>query len=963
MKGASAKSRIALGQACLLVSLLLVASYAGLFPDRNGAIREGRTALAEAIAANTSAFISQADLSRLEADLKLVVERNADILSAAVRRQSDGSVMMIGDHERHWSKLEGEFSTDSQLIVPIWTGDKKWGQVELRFRPLVASGWLRVVTDPLAQFIGFIALSSFAVFYFYLGKMLKQLDPSQAIPGRVRSALDTMAEGLLVLDNKEHIVLANEAFASIVGKTPDELLGQRASAFPWAKSNDESGSEEVYPWVTALQEGTPQKNVLIRLQEDDAKQSTFLVNCSPVLGDGNKAGGVLISFDDVTLLEEKEAELRKSKDEAEAANRAKSEFLANMSHEIRTPMNAILGFTEILKRGYGKNERDVKKYLSTISSSGTHLLGLINDILDLSKVEAGHLEVERIGCAPHKIVQETMQVLVAKAQEKGLRLAFEPDGPIPETIVSDPARIRQIITNLVGNAIKFTERGQVTVVTRLLEVGQESLLAIDVIDTGIGMAKEKLDAVFNPFEQADSSITRRFGGTGLGLAISRKFAQLLGGDITVRSELGKGSAFTATLATGSLEGVRLLQPDEVLITDQEANAAVQLRWEFPSARVLVVDDGNENRELVTLVLEEAGLHVEGAENGQVAVDKACAEAFDVILMDVQMPVMDGYTATGLLRQRGMTTPIIALTAHAMKGYEQKCLDAGFSGYMTKPVDIDGLMKLLADLLGGQCVEHVESETLPLKPVEVEPQLSGGSTVAGPPIVSRLPASNPRFRPLIERFVRRLDEQLERMFSARRSGNYNDLADLAHWLKGAGGTVGFDVFTEPAKNLEQVAKARREDQIDEILEELTQLVKRIVVDDRTHVPQTPPVKSEMNLSEPSPAVVSRLHATNPRIQSIIHKFIVRMGEQLQAMERAREQGDFEELANLAHWLKGAGGTVGFDALTGPAQDLEQFAKQRQEEQITETMAVLRDLANRIEVPETRTVSRATASAAP
>ncbi len=236
------------------------------------------------------------------------------------------------------------------------------------------------------------------------------------------------------------------------------------------------------------------------------------------------------------------------------------------------------------------------------------------------------MEVERIACEPHLVIREVVKVLQARAREKGVALAFEAATPLPAKIQSDPGRLRQIVTNLVGNAIKFTERGGVRVVARVTGTRSAPQLAIDVIDTGIGIPADKLDKLFEPFVQADTSITRQFGGTGLGLVISRHFARALGGDIVVTSEAGKGSTFTVTIDTGPLAGVRMLDPAEAARVEEEVAVDAQARWEFPARRMLVVDDGPENRELVTLVLAEAGLAVEEAENGQIAVDMAARTA-------------------------------------------------------------------------------------------------------------------------------------------------------------------------------------------------------------------------------------------------------------------------------------------------------------------------------------------------
>ena len=540
MKIFNTRVYIALGLASLMATLVLCASMLGLIPDRAGAVREGRAALAETLAADATSLIAQQELARLEAILRFVVKRNPDVLSAAMRT-ADGVVLVaVGDHEPHWIPMQQVHSTESQIQVPILAAGQRWGQLELRYRPITPAGLAGYIRNPLVQLIAFMVATGFVAYYFYLGRVLSHLDPSRAIPGRVRAALDTLTEGLLIIDRKQNIVLANEAFAKLLGKTPEKLIGSQAGRLEWLAADGTPLPRQSHPWTATLARGAVESNGMINLRDADLNLHTFIVNCAPVLGGGASPAGVLISLDDVTQLEENKVELGKAKERAEAANQAKSDFLANMSHDIRTPMNAILGFTELLKRGYGRNETDARKYLETIHSSGKHLLELINDILDLSKIEAGHLDVERIACSPYLIAREVVNVLGVKAREKGIALTFAVRGKIPETIDSDPTCLRRIVTNLVGNAVKFTERGGVGVVLHFSEQGSKPLIAIDVTDSGIGIAADKIDNMFDPFTQADSSVTRKFGGTGLGLTISRRFARALGGDIVVTSEYGKG---------------------------------------------------------------------------------------------------------------------------------------------------------------------------------------------------------------------------------------------------------------------------------------------------------------------------------------------------------------------------------------------------------------------------------------
>ncbi|MGH1373414.1 MAG: response regulator [Cellvibrionaceae bacterium] len=957
----STKARLAIGMAGIVVSIVLVSGMLGLIPNERSLVLEGRAGVAEAIAVNSSVFITQSDLWRMENNLRVQVERQDQLLSAGIRRE-DGRLMVdVGnEHANHWAQAATESNQDSQLYVPIWQGDKRWGQVELRFTPYLPSGIMGYLLDPFLQLLMIVMWGSFIFFYFYLGKMLKQLDPSQAIPDRVKSAFDTMAEGLLVLDAKQNIVLANDAFATLMGVDAEKVIGSKVNRFEW--DFVDSQDAESYPWETALKYSEATINRMVKLTLPSGAIRTFMTNCSPVLAGGGKAAGVLVSLDDVTLLEEKEVELRKSKDEAEAANRAKSDFLANMSHEIRTPMNAILGFTEVLKRGYGKNPKESGKYLNTIASSGEHLLGLINDILDLSKVEAGQVEVERIHCPLHHIVHEVIQIMRVKADEKGLYLRYEPKGDLPEHITSDPARVRQILTNLIGNAIKFTESGGVLVETQMSDTNK---VLLTVVDTGIGMTAPQADAVFQPFVQADSSITRRFGGTGLGLTISKQFAEALGGGIRVTSKEGQGSRFIASLNPGDVSQVNWLTPAQLLEEQQHLEIAENQQWQFDGQPVLVVDDGDENRNLLEVVLGDAGLTIDTAENGQEACDRVAENSYQMILMDVQMPVMDGYTAVKLMRDRGVELPIVALTAHAMKGAEEKCLEAGYSGYMTKPIKIDRLFKLVADTVGGRLVEKAD-ETVP------EPESSIDSPnvqqMAEPQIHTTLPLTNPKFQQIVSDFIAKLAQQVDAMDEALALSEAKQLADLAHWLKGSAGSVGFQALTEVAKPLELSAKEANMTACADHLIEIKRLQSRLVDPlESISAVDSPARESSLNVAavesrgeatdfseeyDVPDVIESRLADYGEKFVGIILKFHARLLEQMPEAEEMLNLRDGAKLKGFAHWLKGSAGSVGFDVFTQPAADLEQAVLDEDFERADYIFGVLSRMVNRILIPALR-----------
>ncbi len=392
---------------------------------------------------------------------------------------------------------------------------------------------------------------------------------------------------------------------------------------------------------------------------------------------------------DISFDKEVEEQLRAAYRAAQEATRAKTEFLANMSHEIRTPMTAILGFSENLQRD-DLNEQERQNAITTIRRNGEHLLTVINDILDLSKIETGKISFEKIKCSPARIACETIDLLKLRADVKGLSLKAEIVGEVPAEIETDPTRLRQILVNIIGNAIKFTELGGVRVVIRFVPDDANPKIRFDVIDTGIGLDKTEMSRLFRAFSQADSTMSRRFGGTGLGLVISRRFAELLGGTLSAESESGQGSQFSVTISTGDVSNA--------VFTRDLPNIEEETHIERPKdadgnrldARILVAEDGPDNQRLISMLLRKIGATAVIVGNGHEAVQmfkstSGTKLAFDLILMDMQMPVLDGYEATRLLRARGCQLPIIALTAHTMRGDREKCMDAGCTEYLTKPI--------------------------------------------------------------------------------------------------------------------------------------------------------------------------------------------------------------------------------------------------------------------------------------
>jgi len=646
---------------------------------------------------------------------------------------------------------------------------------------------------------------------------------------RLNKMVDAAQDAIVMMDPEGNISMWNASAVRIFGYSADEALGRNLHKL---LAPDRFHEDHFRAFAEFRRSGTGravgQVLELVARRKNDEEFPIELALSSIRLKDGWHAIGVVR---DITERKRTEEQLRVALAEAvqlnerlqeqtaranemtamaEMANAAKSEFLANMSHEIRTPMTAILGYADLLLDP-NQTPQDRAECVQTIRRNGAHLLSLINDILDLSKVEAGKMSLERVACSPHHVVSEVASLMRRRAVDKGLKFDVAYVGPIPRIIQSDPTRLRQVLINLVGNAIKFTEKGHVRLVVRMDEPidWDEPLLRFDVTDTGIGIAPARQAELFKPFSQGDSSTTRRFGGTGLGLAISKRLVEMLGGQIEVRSTPGRGSTFTFTVQTGSLEGVDMVT-DLQEVTASAGGTSTKSEPIRISGRILLAEDGPDNQRLLSFLLTKAGAEVEVADNGRIAVDKAwgalqAGRPFDAILMDMQMPVLDGYQAVGELRERGYGGPIIALTAHAMESDCRKCLDAGCNDFATKPIDREKLLGLVAKYLPAPSQRAAEAR-------------NGGEPAEVPsasPIAETLDRPGGGFEddpdPIewAQTFVEGLPRRLEAIRQSLAQGDIETLGVLAHRLKEAAGGHGFVAVTEQARRLEETAKAKAE----------------------------------------------------------------------------------------------------------------------------------------------------------
>jgi two-component system, sensor histidine kinase and response regulator len=759
---------------------------------------------------------------------------------------------------------------------------------------------------------------------------------------RTRTILDTANEGVWLVDNDAVTLVANPALCTILGRRQEEIVGHRIFDFV-----DEENSRI---FDAQLEERKKGKSGVyeISLQRPDGVNVPCLFNATPFLDEKGVKTGTSALVTDITARKQAEEQIRRAKEIAEEATKAKSDFLANMSHEIRTPMNAVIGMAHLaLQTELTAKQAD---YLQKIQRSAHSLLGIINDILDFSKIEAGKLQMESVDFSLDEVLDNVSTVVAVKVHEKELEFLINTSRDVPLALVGDPLRLGQILINLCNNAVKFTQEGEILISTKVVEKDEEWVrLQFRVRDTGVGLTEEQKGKLFFAFSQADTSTTRKFGGTGLGLTISKRLVNMMGGEIWVESEPGKGSDFIFTAKFGLARKVsrRRLEPSvdlrgmRVLVVDDNASSReilqtlletmsfevtvaasakeglaelekeaklrpyrlVVMDWKMPGmdgikasavikrhpslpqkpkiiivtaygreevmqrsekvgvdgfllkpvgqsvlfdsimvafgkvaterepvarvrggdeeelrkirgARVLLTEDNEINQQVAEEILQQAGLVVSIANNGKEAVEMVTAKNFDVVLMDIQMPVMGGFEATQKIRKDGEFEglPIIAMTAHAMAGDREKCLEAGMNDHVTKPIDPDQLLSALVKWIkpGKREMSEGVSELLTGKK-EVEDilpsELPGISIASG---LGRVGGNKQLYAKLLCKFRDGQEKAVEQIKAALQSGDVETATRLAHTVKGVSGNLGGEDLFRAAADLEKAIKEGRED---------------------------------------------------------------------------------------------------------------------------------------------------------
>jgi len=739
---------------------------------------------------------------------------------------------------------------------------------------------------------------------------------------RYRSLFDNAVEGIFQISLERRFIDANPAMASMLGyQSPSLLIHNVNDAFSVCYPQ----AEDQQNVVKLIEQGDEIQEIEARYigRDGGARWASSIVR---IIYDKNNIPSHLEgTFVDITERVEREQverereQERLQKDVAEASAAAKSQFLANMSHEIRTPLTAIIGYGESLLDDT-LNEDEKRESSEVVVRSGKHLLALINDILDHSKIDADKLDTEIVTVNLFLLLNEIKSYFSPKTAEKNIDFNIQYDFPLPEEIQTDPTRLRQILINLCGNALKFTDRGSISLIVRCERPVE--MLVIKVVDTGVGVKQGQLDKLFDPFAQASPTIARQYGGTGLGLSISRRLAEMLGGDITASSIYGEGSEFEVTIATGSLQTAKFARNQSEL--NLQAYRPKVAEVPKLKGRVLYAEDNEINRRLIKQLVNKTGASISLVTNGAEALEAATrnGESFDLILMDIQMPVMDGRDATLAIREAGVNTPIVAVTANVMIEDKAEYKEAGCNEVMAKPVEKAPFYKMLARYLELESSELENQKTEQAKTVEPSRRLTE-QQLRGKVLVAEDNADN---RLLIRRYLVRMGIEVLLAEDGRQAVSMAirepvnlilmdqhmpemDGPEVTKLLRQTGFSRPILAFTASDDKKEYgmmmeagcngiVDKPVNPDQLYKVLSE--------------HLPVAISSEAEESTDDPW---------KDPDILPIVKKFVQGISQRIILMKESFEKKDWEKLRGQAHQVKGTAGSLGFPALTTDAKHLE------------------------------------------
>ena len=604
-----------------------------------------------------------------------------------------------------------------------------------------------------------------------------------------RTIFNTVTVGIALVRSHQ-ILRCNRQLEVLFGFGPGELDGHGTRLW---YLDEESFQRDGAPLFSNLEPGEVQRHEQELVRKDGSRFWARMTGSLYV--DANLGDAVLAVFEDMSLQREAAQAIAQATEQAVAASNAKSFFLANMSHEIRTPMNAIMGLSYLLLKGdLQTTQRD---QLRKIQSSSQHLLSILNDILDYSKIESGKLQVEHIEFELGQVLDNVADMTMERAVSKELALLFHIDSGVPQRLVGDPLRLGQIIVNLVNNAVKFTERGEVRIDLSLREKNESDVLLLCTVkDTGIGLSAEQLPLLFQSFQQADSSTTRQYGGTGLGLAICKQLATLMQGEVGVQSVLGQGSTFwfSARLETSHSHALTTGHAQQREMPDADA---LQL---LHGVRILLVEDNELNREVAGELLLDIGVRVDTANNGQMALQRLQEHAYDLVLMDMQMPVMDGLTATRFLRAQAefAALPVIAMTANAMESDRQACLQAGMNDHISKPIDPDQLFAILLQWLRPATAMAVSASPIAQAPETGLPAIVGLDVVTGLRLVR---GKKDFYLSMLRKFAVGQKGTVAAIRTDLQKGLHADAHRRAHNLKSLAASIGMASLSRLAAEVE------------------------------------------------------------------------------------------------------------------------------------------------------------------